>query len=114
MKRSSSARRQREAAQKRIVVLFCSVIAVITICSIMFGSISAQAAPAETTYKYYTSIKVESGDTLWAIANEYITDEYASMNEYMDEVCSINHISEDEIHAGQYLVVPYYSAEATN
>ena len=30
----------------------------------------------------------------------------------MNEVCTINHISADEIHAGQYIVVPYYSAEA--
>lgn len=114
MKRNSRARRQREATQKIITVLFCSVVAVITICSIMFGSISAQAAPTETTYKYYTSVQIESGDTLWAIASEYISDEYADMNEYMEEVCAINHISEDEIHAGQYIVVPYYAAEAVN
>ena len=107
-------RRQREAAQKRVAVLFCSIVAVIMICSVMFGAIHTQAAPAELTNKYYTSIQIESGDTLWAIANEYITDEYADMNEYICEVCSINHISEDEIHAGQYIVVPYYAADATN
>lgn len=112
MKRNS--RRQREAAQKRVAVLFCSIVAVIMICSVMFGAIHTQAAPAELTNKYYTSIQIESGDTLWAIANEYITDEYADMNEYIREVCSINHISEDEIHAGQYIVVPYYAADATN
>lgn len=112
MKRNS--RRQREAAQKRIAVLFCSIVAVVMICSIMFGAIHTQAAPAETTNKYYTSIRIESGDTLWAIASEYITDEYTDMNEYMSEVCAINHISEDEIHAGQYIVVPYYAVEATN
>jgi len=112
MKRNS--RRQREAAQKRVAVLFCSIVAVIMICSVMFGAIHTQAAPAELTNKYYTSIQIESGDTLWAIANEYITDEYTDMNEYIREVCSINHISEDEIHAGQYIVVPYYAADAAN
>lgn len=108
MKRNS--RRQREAAQKRIAVLFCAIIAVVMICSITFGTINAQAAPSKTTNKYYTSIQIESGDTLWAIADEYITDDYTDMNEYIREVCSINHISEDEIHAGQYIVVPYYAA----
>lgn len=107
-------RRQREAAQKRVAVMFCSIIAVIMICSVMFGTINTQAAPAETTNKYYTSIQIESGDTLWAIADEYITDEYSDMNEYIREVCSINHISEDEIHAGQYIVVPYYAASVDN
>jgi len=107
-------RRQREAAQKKIAVMFCSLVAVIVFCSIIFGTINTQAAPAEVTNKYYTSIQIESGDTLWAIANEYITDDYADMHEYISEVCSINHISEDEIHAGQYIVVPYYAANAAN
>jgi len=105
---------QRVAVQKRITILFCSIIAVITICSIIFGATNTQAAPAETTYKYFTSVQIESGDTLWAIASEYITDEYSDMNEYMNEVCAINHISEDEIHAGQFIVVPYYAAEVAN
>ncbi|MBR2404007.1 MAG: LysM peptidoglycan-binding domain-containing protein [Lachnospiraceae bacterium] len=112
MKRSI--RRQQKAAQERVTVLFCSIVAVIMMCSVMFGAINTQAAPAETTNKYYTSIQIESGDTLWAIASEYITDDYSDMNEYIREVCSINHISEDEIHAGQYIVVPYYAANAAN
>jgi len=112
MKRSS--RRQREVAQKQIAVLFCSVIAVVMMCSIMFSTINAQAAPSKTINKYYTSIQIESGDTLWEIADEYITDDYTNMNEYIREVCSINHISEDEIHAGQYIVVPYYAADIIN
>ena len=62
--------------------------------------------------KYYTSVEVEEGDTLWSISEEYMTSEYNDRNEYMNEVCAINHISADEIHAGQYIVVPYYSAEA--
>ena len=111
MKRSN--RRQRESIQKKLTILFCSIIAVIMICSIMFGTINAQAAPSKTANKYYTSIQLESGDTLWAIATEYITDDYTDMNEYIREVCSINHIAEDEIHAGQYIVVPYYATGIT-
>ncbi len=108
----NSRRAQREAAQqKKIVFSICFILAVGLISSIMFGSIKAQAASTETTYKYYTSIRIESGDTLWDIANEYVSDEYADKNEYMNEVCEINHISADEIHAGQYIVVPYYSAD---
>jgi len=105
---------QKESTQKKITVLFCSIVAVVMFCSIIFGTINTQAAPSKTATKYYTSIQVESGDTLWAIANEYITSEYANLNEYIDEVCAINHIAEDEIHAGQYLVVPYYAANTTN
>ena len=107
MKKSN--RRQRELEQKRIAVLFCSIVAVVMICSILFGTINTQAAPAEVTTKYYTSIQIKSGDTLWEIAGKYMTNEYKDRKEYMKEVCSINHISADEIHAGQFLVIPYYS-----
>lgn len=114
MKRYSNVRRQREVAQKCITMFFCSVIAIIMICSIIFETTHTQAAPAASTHKYYTSVQIQSGDTLWAIANNYITDEYSDMNEYIAEVCSINHIAEDEIHAGSYIVVPYYATELTN
>ena len=112
MSKSDRARRQKEVAQKRVSFMFCSIIAVLMLSSIVFGTIHTQAAPAETTYKYYTSIQVESGDTLWDIASEYISDEYSNMNEYITEVCTINHISKDEIRTGQCLVLPYYAAEA--
>ncbi len=101
----------REAQQKRIVVLFCSMVAMVMTCFLLFNTTSTQAAPSEVTYKYYTNIQIKSGDTLWNIASEYATDEYSDVNEYIEEVCALNHISEDEIHAGQYLVIPYYSAE---
>ncbi len=112
MKRTS--RSQKDAVQKNIVFLFCSFIAVVMIFSIMFSTINAQAAPAEITNKYYTSIQIHSGDTLWGIASEYITDDYSDMNEYMNEICSINHISRDEIKTGEYIIIPYYAAHAIN
>ena len=105
---------QREASQKKITVAFCSIIALVMIFSIMFSTINTQAAPSQATNKYYTNIQIHSGDTLWRIASEYITDDYADMNEYMDEICSINHISRDEIKAGTYIVVPYYAIQAIN
>lgn len=112
MKKISSIGMQGEAAnQRRIAFIFCLLVAVIIICFILFESIMAQAAPSEHIYKYYTSIQIESGDTLWEIADEYISDEYSDIYEYIAEVCTINHISEDEIHTGQYIVVPYYSSE---
>ena len=75
-------------------------------------SVAFIAAPSEISCKYYTSIEVQSGDTLWSIASDHITEEYRDMNAYIDEVCSINKISQNEIHAGQYLTIPYYSSIA--
>ena len=111
----NSRKAQKEAViQKRIVIVFCFIVAVAIFSSIFLGSTKAQAASASAPNKYYTSIRIESGDTLWDIANEYVTDEYKDKTDYIKEVCSINHISADEIHSGQYIVVPYYAADAKN
>lgn len=106
--------RSRRAAMRNQRIVFVSILFVIvfiTIGSVLFGSIKAQAAPAETSHKYYTSIQVQKGDTLWSIANTYMTEEYTSMNDYIEEICAINHIHSDHIHSGQYLTIPYYSDE---
>ena len=62
-------------------------------------------------HKYYTSVEIEQGSSLWEIAEEYITEEYDSVDEYIKEVKQINHLTEDLIYEGAYLCVPYYSSE---
>ena len=62
-------------------------------------------------YKYYTSIQIDSGMSLWEIAEEYMTEEYDSQEEYIREVKNINHLEDDLLYAGSYLCVPYYSSE---
>lgn len=81
---------------------------------VMSSSISgfAQSKKSEEKFnKYYTSISIKKGDTLWSIASEYMTAEYDNIEEYILEVKRINHISGDTIYAGRYLTVPYYSME---
>lgn len=104
-------RREVVRNQKIMLASVITLVAFITIGSLLFSSIRTQAAPAEVSYKYYTSIQIQTGDTLWEIAEEYYTDDYKDMNVYIEEICNINHISQNEIHAGEYLTVPYYSPE---
>lgn len=104
--RRTAIRNQRVLGVSIITMLVFAILA-----SVLLSSMKAQARPAEASYKYYTSVRVEKGDTLWQIAETYITDDYRSLNDYMDEICSINHIANDDIHAGQYLTIPYYSAD---
>ena len=59
--------------------------------------------------KYYTSITVESGDTLWDIAKEYRKSETSDINSYIDEIKSINNLVTDDITAGQNLIIVYYA-----
>ena len=66
-------RRAAVKAQRRTFMLGLMVLTVIVIGSVLLGTIRTQAAPAEPSYKYYTSIQIQKGDTLWNIADEYIT-----------------------------------------
>ena len=83
------------------------ITAILAVSSIF--TMSAKARELPSGYKYYTSIVVEKGDTLWDIANQYITPEYGDISEYIGEVKYLNHLRGDEIHAGEYLTIPYYS-----
>lgn len=77
--------------------------------STMLSSSRSSAFDEHVSYKYYTSIQLTSGDTLWSIASKYKTKEYSSIQEYMEELRLLNGLSDDDIHAGQYLTISYYS-----
>ena len=82
--------------------------------AILFGSIVGNAASKTsepTYYKYYTSIMIESGDTLWDIAKAQDPDGRCNASDYIEELRRINHLESDEIHAGQHLTVFYYDTE---
>ena len=58
--------------------------------------------------KYYKSIEITDGDTLWSIAKENMSEEYDSVYAYIEEVMEMNNLESDQIHSGQYLTVAYY------
>ncbi len=98
--------------QRPRVILY-SIIALITVvitCIFMLhtGPVLNAQSQHETT-KYFTTIEVKAGDTLWNIAQEYQTVGYSSTEAYLDEIRSINHIVGDEITSGCYLTIPYYA-----
>lgn len=76
-----------------------------------FGFFSdAREEGSPVSYKYFTSILIYPGDTLTSISLRYADRHYDTLEDYMDEVRRMNHLHEDEIRAGEYLVVPYYSS----
>ncbi len=88
------------------------IIAGIIIISLLFAFGLKKDAPktnaSNASTKYYTCICIEEGDTLWDIADEYMTEEYESKQDYIDEVLSINNMNTDVIVEGTNLLVPYY------
>lgn len=91
-----------------ITILFTIIVLSITLTTSVS---SAQTINQEVYYKYYANIKIESGNTLIGIANEYMDFHYSGVNEYVKEVKYINRLCDSKIVSGEYLVVPYYSTE---
>lgn len=82
-----------------------------SVCLFSFKT-KAQNETEEVAYKYYKSIVVDSGDTIWDYAEEYAhEDYYDSYESYIKEVIRINAMQDDSIQSGQYLIIPYYSYE---
>lgn len=89
-----------------------TILTFITVCIIMLHTGPVLNAKTEcVNKKYFTTIEVQDGDTLWNIAQNYITDEYSDTEDYLNEVRMINHIIGDEITSGCYLTIPYYAEE---
>ena len=115
-KRIRRATRSRHHIADHRLIVCLTVIAIFFALSfsVMSGFISsAQGSPEETpvTYKYYKTIPVEHGDTLWDIAEEYKTDDYASTADYVDALKRMNHLSGDTIYAGDRIMIAYNDTE---
>lgn len=103
-------KRRKQIIKRRIVLTMISVF-VITMGCIVCGSIFTSAKNPETDipqYKYYKSITIEQGDSLWSIAETYCCEEYKDTYDYIAEVKELNGLTSDTIHEGQHLVVAYY------
>ena len=92
------------------------LVLMIMICLTMFsGGMLAYAQERDSFqpvyYKYYTSIRVEAGDTLWDIADRYVCEQTGSRQDYIREVMKLNGMKSDQIRTGESLTIFYYSTE---
>lgn len=110
---SSAARSRRRRKKKYTALLPLLLILAIPGAVLLTSRIQARAEglPQDPVYKYYTSIQVNSGDTLWEIAERYRTEEYKDIPSYIEEVKEINHLTSSHITDGMYLCIPYYTSE---
>ena len=108
---NSRRRKQNVFSSKRMLFIAITVVAILLGVVIGNNVINSSHSSAYTTVEKelcYTSIKIQSGDTLWTIAEEYMCPEYDDINAYIKDVKQINNLHSDTIHAGRYLMVPYY------
>ncbi len=90
----------------RMVIIATILISVIS--TFFIFSTPASGSGVERT-KYFKSITIEEGDTLWSIASEYMSYEYDDIYEYISELKRMNGLHNDTIHAGCNIIVAYYN-----
>ncbi len=103
--------RRKLQVQRNISMLIVSIITAVVLC-VFAISISTQASGLERSvqYKYYKSIEVSKGDTLWSIAAEnFDMKHYQNIQEYVKEIKEMNAIKSDHIVSGSCLIIPYYA-----
>ncbi len=59
--------------------------------------------------KYFICVEIGEGETLWSIADLYFSEEYSTIDEYIEEIKELNGLSSDVIYCGATLVVPYFA-----
>lgn len=97
--------------EKNPTMIFLGVF-IFTVILLSFFTISTQviAEKSPSREKLATSVRIEKGDTLWSVAERYMTEEYSDINTYINEIKRSNGLTSDVIHEGAYIIVPYYPA----
>ena len=110
--RNNKLRRKQQLTRNICMIIFSVIlILILSVGGFAIGS-KAQDNSSVILYKYYTNIEVEYGQTLWDIAEQYFCKEkYDNYNHYIYELMYLNGLYDENISAGSYLIVPYYSAE---
>lgn len=98
-----------DANKKRLWIAGAAVILILLFISFGLLSKTVTAERTSSRHKLIASVEVKQGDTLWEIASAYISEEYDSINEYIQEIKATNGMASDEIHAGNYIIIPYYA-----
>jgi hypothetical protein len=94
--------------KKRIWTLGVIILLFAVIFSVGFITKTVTASRNNDRVKLVTSIEIQKGDTLWEIASAYMSDEYDNLNDYIHEIKMSNGMTSDEIHTGNFIVLPYY------
>ncbi len=105
-------RRQKHSFSVKASIVLCLLVlffAGVNSMTVRAGSDSSTATVSVSRTKVYSPYTVKSGDTLKSIAKEYCNlDHYDSYEDYIYEICNINHISSDKIYYGCKLTIPIY------
>ncbi|SFN44144.1 LysM domain-containing protein [Pseudobutyrivibrio sp. UC1225] len=95
--------------RNRKIMLAVATVIVSFFIGFMLHSSKAAAENSRPVYTYYTSYEIQSGDTLWTVADQFMTPEFSDKEAFIDNIKKLNHIDGDKITAGKYIVIEYTS-----
>lgn len=111
--RKRKSRRQMEKGTRRSKSVLSGLLGILTALLVISGILmsdsflsQAQTEPGAQG-KFYKSITIEKGDTLWNIAEKYMTEDYDSIEDYVQTLKKMNNLTTDKILAGDKLIVAY-------
>lgn len=102
--------KKKKAVKRQILftlVMFVTILATICIVTNCLKANQANASTAREENVCYKTIQVEEGDSLWTLADEYMGNSSFDRQQYIDEVKEMNHLTDDTIESGAYLMIPY-------
>lgn len=104
---------KRRIAARRMRRFFIALMMIAAFCSGFFGhtllSAHAEEKGAQAPNRYYTSIQLKNGDSLWDIAHTYAGGSGYTVREYVEELKRMNGLDSEDIHSGEYLTVMYFT-----
>lgn len=113
--RRKQIQRKRHARIIRRRIGFCMFTCIFVLFLAFAGfHMNAQANeyPEENHIKYYKSIQITPGDSLWSIAETYMDEHYETVSDYVVDIAATNRISPRTIlKSGEFLILPYYPQE---
>lgn len=108
-KTGTSQKRKKKQYKQMLTVLFTFCLIIIISLGVSGFASNAKTETEYTACKYYKSIMIEKGDTLWSIASQHMNANYQDIASYIEEVMRMNGLQDDCITEGMYLVIPYFS-----
>ncbi len=103
-------RRRNREIQQHIIILVLSVLLIITMAILFFGT-KSHAEEAVSRSKSYVSVQVCEGDSLADLADRYYSSEFKDLDSMISEIRYINNMVSDQVTPGLFVIVPCYTGE---
>lgn len=100
-----SYRRRQQQRKVNMTIALTVIVAVLLILAFSKLMTTTVTGSLDINKEYY-SILIDSDDTLWEIATEYVNSDYQDVTDFVQTIIDINDLTSETIYSGEYLIVP--------